>query len=373
MPQHRHRKGYWWAPPSVRMRRSPVRQKGPSGRAPAISCLIEISNPDATHTDKIYPTWQSDAHGEPVKWEPPARSDPLVTSSHVFGVQQTAIIQTNVGLIRILLTLCKSWPVCQGALADMIIELFGPPGAGKTTLLRRVCHGMAERGVRVKTVNGYRLIEHASASQDGPETRHGMGRIGRKIATCGPILLSTLPKDSVAARLLSSVPLRSRTWSWRMKVDIALLCESWHRAQESEGCFIFEEGLIQALCAMMVFARSPSIDAISDALAYLPRPDLLVQLDAPQETLRRRLVDRYAHQPFLEVLLFELGVERGLRQADFARQVGECLNRNGWPLIQVNGDDPRNFEKVIVEVFAGRIKEIALAQPHDVQPRFAGT
>ncbi|RWD67625.1 AAA family ATPase [Mesorhizobium sp.] len=255
----------------------------------------------------------------------------------------------------------------------MIIELFGPPGAGKTTLLRRVCHGMAERGVSVKTVNGYRLIEQASASQDVPETRHGIGRIGRKIATCGPILLATLPNNSVAARLLASLPLRSRTWSWRMKVDIALLWESWHIAQESEGCFIFEEGLIQALCAMLVFARNPSVDAIRDTLAFLPRPDILVQLDAPQETLRRRLVDRYAQQPFLEVLLFELGVERGLRQADLARQVGECLNREGWPLIQVNGDDPHNFEKVIAKVSAGHVKEIALARPDDVRPRFAGT
>jgi GTPase SAR1 family protein len=111
--------------------------------------------------------------------------------------------------------------------STMIIELFGPPGAGKTTLLRGLCRGLAQEGINLKTVNGYRLIEYASAQDDGPETRHGIGRIGRKIATSGPVLLSTLPKDGVAARLLASIPLRSRTWSWRMKVDIALQCESW--------------------------------------------------------------------------------------------------------------------------------------------------
>lgn len=232
----------------------------------------------------------------------------------------------------------------------MIIELFGPPGAGKTTLLRGLCREMAEHGINAKTVNGYRLIEYASAQGDGPEVRHGIGRIGRKIATSGPVLLSTLPKDSVAARLLASIPLRSLIWSWRMKVDVALLCESWRQAQESEGYFIFEEGLIQALCALVLLARNPSVDVVRDSLAFLPRPDLLIQLDAPQETLRRRLMDRHAQQPPIEVLLFELGVERGLKQAEISREIGECLRRDGWPLIQINGADPHDFDEVITRV-----------------------
>ncbi|TRC71360.1 AAA family ATPase [Mesorhizobium sp. WSM4307] len=229
----------------------------------------------------------------------------------------------------------------------MIIELFGPPGAGKTTLLRGLCQGMAKYDINVKTVNGYRLIEYGSAQEDGPEVRHGIGRIGKKIATSGPVLLSTLPKDGVAARLLASIPLRSRTWSWRMKVDITLLCESWRQAQQSEGYFIFEEGLIQALCALVVLARNPSIDVVRDCLAFMPRPDLLIQLDAPQETLRRRLMDRHAQQPLLEVLLFELGVDRGLRQADISREIGKCLRQDGWPLIQVNGAEPHDLDKII--------------------------
>ncbi|PBB22980.1 MULTISPECIES: AAA family ATPase [unclassified Mesorhizobium] len=229
----------------------------------------------------------------------------------------------------------------------MIIELFGPPGAGKTTLLRGLCQGMAKYDINVKTVNGYRLIEYGSAQEDGPEVRHGIGRIGKKIATSGPVLLSTLPKDGVAARLLASIPLRSRTWSWRMKVDIALLCGSWRQAQQSEGYFIFEEGLIQALCALVVLARNPSIDVVRDCLAFMPRPDLLIQLDAPQETLRRRLMDRHAQQPLLEVLLFELGVDRGLRQADISREIGKCLRQDGWPLIQVNGAEPHDLDKII--------------------------
>jgi len=209
---------------------------------------------------------------------------------------------------------------------------------------------MAKHGINVKTVNGYRLIEYGSAQEDGPEVRHGIGRIGKKIATSGPVLLSTLPKDGVAARLLASIPLRSRTWSWRMKVDVALLCESWRQAQQSEGYFIFEEGLIQALCALVVLARTPSIEVVRDCLAFLPRPDLLIQLDAPQETLRRRLMDRHAQQPLLEVLLFELGVDKGLRQADISREIGKCLRQDGWPLMQVNGAEPHDLDKVITRV-----------------------
>ncbi|WP_411970617.1 hypothetical protein [Mesorhizobium sp. CA14] len=148
-----------------------------------------------------------------------------------------------------------------------------------------------------------------------------------------------------------------------MKVDIAQLCESWHKAQESEGYFVFEEGLIQAVCAMIVFARNPNIDAIRDSLTFLPRPDLLVQLDAPPETVRRRLVDRYARQPLIEVLLFELGVERALKQADISRKIGDCLYQDGWPLIKVNGGDPHNFENVIARVFGEHTKETSLAQP----------
>ncbi|WP_214473696.1 AAA family ATPase [Mesorhizobium sp. dw_380] len=237
----------------------------------------------------------------------------------------------------------------------MIIELFGPPSAGKTTLLRALCREMAKHGVNVKTVNGYRLIEHGSAHDDSPEERHAIGRIGRKIATSGPVLLSTLPKDGVAARLLASIPLRSRTWSWRMKVDVALLCEAWQKARESKGYFIFEEGLIQTLCALVLLARNPSRDMVRDCLAFLPRPDILVQLDAPEETLRRRLTDRYARQPLLEVLLFEVGVDRGLKQADISREIGECLRQDGWPLIQVNGADPHNFDKVITRILGEHV------------------
>lgn len=232
----------------------------------------------------------------------------------------------------------------------MIIELFGPPGAGKTTLLRGLSRGLIERGINLRTVNGYRLIEHAVGQDDGPEVRHGIGRIVNKIATSGPILLSSLPKDGTAAQLLASIPLKSRTWSWRMKVDIAQLCESWRKAQEAEGYFVFEEGLIQSLCALVLFARDPSVEAIRNALACLPKPDLLVQLDAPQETLRRRLSDRHAGQPKLEVLLFELGVTKGLKQAEISRQVGECLREADWPMIQVNGADPRNYEEVIARI-----------------------
>lgn len=232
----------------------------------------------------------------------------------------------------------------------MIIELFGPPGAGKTTLLRGLTRGLIERGISLKTVNGYRLIEHVSGQEEGPEVRHGIGRIVNKIATSGPILLKTLPKDGTAAKLLASFPLKSRTWSWRMKVDIAQLCQSWREAQESDGYFVFEEGLIQSLCALVLLARDPSHDAIRNALACLPRPDLLVQLDAPQETLRRRLSERHAGQPKLEVLLFELGVTRGLKQADISREVGACLREADWPVMQVNGADPRNFDDVVARI-----------------------
>jgi hypothetical protein len=146
-----------------------------------------------------------------------------------------------------------------------------------------------------------------------------------------------------------------------MKVDIALLCESWRKAQESEGYFIFEEGLIQALCALVLLARTPSIDAVRDTLAFLPRPDVLIQIDAPQETLRRRLMDRHAGQPLIEVLLFELGVDRGLKQANISREVGECLRQGGWPLIKVNGADAHDFDRIIKRILGEHVNETAVA------------
>jgi len=102
-------------------------------------------------------------------------------------------------------------------------------------------------------------------------------------------------------------------------------------------------------CALAVLARRRSVDVVRDCLSFLPRPDLLIQIDAPQETLRRRLLDRHARQPMLEVLL-ELGVDEGLRQATISREIGTCLRQAGWPLIQVNGAQPHDFEKIITRV-----------------------
>ena len=229
----------------------------------------------------------------------------------------------------------------------MIIELFGPPGAGKTTFTRALCQELAERGITAKTVNGYRLIEYGEIIDEDLAGRHSIRRIFRKIATSGPILLTPLPRDSVEAQLLAKVPPRSRTWLWRMKVDIALLFEAWREAQRSQGCFIFEEGRLQSLSALLLLARTPDMDAVRDCLAILPRPDMLVQLDAPPEALHQRLVNRHARQSFLEVLLFEMNVDRSLKQADLSREIGECARQADWPLVRVNSADPKDVRNAI--------------------------
>ncbi|MER9682611.1 AAA family ATPase [Mesorhizobium sp. M0184] len=250
----------------------------------------------------------------------------------------------------------------------MIIELFGPPGAGKTTLLRALCRELAKRDIRVKTVNGYRRIDFVSfgsevdsVEDEGPETRHGIQRLVHKLATASPVLFSTPPSEGAAARLLASIPPKSRIWALRLKIDVVLLFEAWNTAQASEGYFIFEEGIVQALCALVLLARNPSIDMVRDCMTFLPRPDLLIQVDAPGETLRHRLIERYARQPYLERLL-EVGVVRGLKQADIAREIGQCL-QDKWPLMRVDGLDPRNFEQVVARIVGHGLPATACVGP----------
>ncbi|MCP9233295.1 AAA family ATPase [Mesorhizobium sp. LMG 17147] len=250
----------------------------------------------------------------------------------------------------------------------MIIELFGPPGAGKTTLLRALCRELAKRDIRVKTVNGYRRIdlvsvgsEVDSVEDEGPETRHGIQRLVHKLATASPVLFSTPPSEGAAARLLASIPPKSRIWALRLKIDVVLLFEAWNTAQASEGYFIFEEGIVQALCALVLLARNPSIDMVRNCLTFLPQPDLLIQVDAPGETLRHRLIERYARQPYLERLL-EVGVVRGLKQADIAREIGQCL-QDKWPLMRVDGLDPRNFEQVVARIVGHGLPATACVGP----------
>jgi thymidylate kinase len=243
----------------------------------------------------------------------------------------------------------------------MIIELFGPPGSGKTTLLRALCLELTAGNIPLKTVNGYRRIDSVSFGSDvdsSPEVRHGIDRLVRKLAATSPILLSQLPREGVAARLLATIPPKSRMWALRQKIDLALLCQAWSTARTSNGIYIFEEGFVQSLCALVLLGRNPGTGRIRDCLTFLPRPDLLIYVDAPDDVLRQRLVGRHARQT-LSSRLLEIGLERDLEQAHVARKVCDCLRQARWPMMPGDGVDRQSVDAICSHIERTRVATFA--------------
>jgi thymidylate kinase len=117
-------------------------------------------------------------------------------------------------------------------------------------------------------------------------------------------------------------------------------------ASTSDRIVIFDQGFLTALCSMALLARSVDRSVIVRGLALIPRPNLLIRLDAPRETLEARLRARLGRQGALE-RLFEFDLQTNLQQIETTNEVAHVLQEQGGRMIHVNSLDRRLLEKAV--------------------------
>lgn len=166
----------------------------------------------------------------------------------------------------------------QGVRRATVVEFCGLPGAGKSYVVDLVASSLGDRGIAAR----------GNVPRVGPETP-AVTRIGRKLALVGRSAM-TRPVESV--RTSTQIGLGqneisdavTRPFHWLLTQ--ALLS----RARRSDGVHLIDEGLVQSLWSV---GLRGDVDRVLERLGETPgrwaRPDVVVVVDAPLETVRDRL------------------------------------------------------------------------------------
>jgi len=235
----------------------------------------------------------------------------------------------------------------------MIIELFGPPAVGKTTLAYALAAELEANGFATQLIVSSRPAERRSIQvapkRSLPWLRTGalapLSRVTKSLSA-GRILLAGVRGDQITAGLMDLLPPRTFLRSVRCRRFLYLLTRSWRSASACDRIVIFDQGFMTALCSMALLARCVDRSAIVPGLALIPRPDLLVRLDAPHEVLEARLRKRLGRQGMIE-RMFEFDLQTSLQQVDMTAEVTRLLQEQGSRIMTVNTVDRQSLEGAV--------------------------
>ena len=263
----------------------------------------------------------------------------------------------------------------------MIIELFGPPGGGKTTFASALTAFLRERGQAVDPLMSYRPAEHARALAGTAHTWCPAGAplqrlvrpLAETLATAGHLV--SHPNDYRAtAELMRLLPARDFTWAFRLRQYLWRLFRIWDIAVLSSDVVVFDQAFVQAVGSLALLAQAPEGACIERALDAIPKADLLIQLDAPRDTLAARLTHRQQHQGRIERLL-ELDMQTNLAFGDTINDLQARLRARGRPVLRLECTDQPTLrtgvETASAAVLAWRPAQSALGAQATWRPEHA--
>jgi thymidylate kinase len=163
-----------------------------------------------------------------------------------------------------------------------------------------------------------------------------------------PILLGA-QNDDITANLMDLLPPRTLLWSVRYRRYLSLLSSSWKSASTSDRIVIFDQGFFTALCSLALLAQSADRGTIERGLRLVPRPNLLIHLDAPRETLEARIRERLRRQGAVE-RLFEFDLQTNLEQIETTNEVAYMLQEQGAHMMHVSCLDRGQLEAAVDRV-----------------------
>jgi hypothetical protein len=235
----------------------------------------------------------------------------------------------------------------------MIIEFFGPPAVGKSTLAFALAQALRKLGRNVALATSARPAEKRTPGSDPDALTHTgpgifMAPIQRagKLASAMPGLFLGKHKDDVGANLLKILP--PQNWVSRIRLQRYLydLKQSLAAGRAYDGVTIIDQGYLTALSSMAVRMQSPDLNELARGFAMLPRPDLVICLDAQDYVLQARVALRQGRQNAIE-RLFEQDLNSTRLQVKMVRIVTAMLAERAWPVLKFNGTEHHAIEDVI--------------------------
>lgn len=236
----------------------------------------------------------------------------------------------------------------------MILEMFGPSGAGKTTMASALAGHLRSLGYVVTPLIGVRA--------------NPLKRGLLKCFTSVNLLMSAGPAAGVAD-LFKILPPKKRQWSVRLHWHLALLHREWSAAQSSNAITIFDQGMTQAVASLVLLSGITDRQRAECALNLVPKPDLLIRFEAPQELLEARLRDRWRNIGFLQRFL-EIDLQGSLDHVNHVNLISDLVSAQALPMIRISSIDADDLNQAINEITAAIAARIR--PPRSVTEEAAG-